>query len=92
METTPSFIVHGPSSTSFVGPDATALFRAMTLHSAIKLYLATGMIPTRGVTISKMLVIATQITGKTYRRGAGQAAVDDLQVWIEAMKAAMPVC
>jgi len=77
--------------TSFVGHDAVNLFRAMTLKSSIRMYMKCGLIPTRGVTITKMLVMAGEYTGKTYKRGQGELAMNDLVVWIETMKCAMPV-
>ena len=78
-------------STAYVGFDAVMLMRATMLRSSIKLYAATGMIPTRGVTITKMLAMATEYTGKKYKRGQYAEAQADLQAWIDAMKAAMPV-
>ncbi len=80
-------------ATSFVGPDATKLAAAIILRSAIKLWAKSGIIPTRGVTISKMLSLASNYTGKTYRAGkAGAAkAQSDLTIWIDAMQAAIPV-
>lgn len=78
---------------ALVGPDAVNLFRAIQLKGAIKLYRQTGMIPTRGVTITKMLEIATKdYTHKAYKgKNKCEAAEADLQEWVEAMKAAMPV-
>jgi len=83
------------SATTFAGPDAVGLFRAATLWSGIGLYIASNgkIIPTRGLTISKMLAIATTYTGKPYKRTrAGQEqARADLKVWMDTMKAALPV-
>lgn len=80
-------------ATSFVGPDATELFRAITLKSAIKMHAACGIIPTRGMTITKMLKLAERYSGKTYGRGqhAAAVAVADLDIWIATMKSALPV-
>lgn len=79
------------SSTVYSGPDATRYFAVKVLRSSINLYLKTGMIPTRGVTISRMLAIAGQTTGKTYKRGQGCAAIADLDTWLATMRAALPV-
>ncbi len=78
------------SSTTFTG-DGIALYQAMTLKSALSLYAKCGMIPTRGYTITKMLAAASQITGKKYKRGEATKAADDMQIWIEAAKASMPI-
>lgn len=77
--------------TSYVGPDATHLFRAKMLRSAIKLHHKTGMIPIRGVTITKMFAIAKQYTGQNYKRGEHERAISDLTVWIETMLSALPI-
>lgn len=92
MTMTESYIETGSRGvTSFVGPDATHLFQAVTLRSSLRLYAKIGMFPTRGVTITRMLALATQFTGKTYKRGQAEKAAADVSVWIEAMKCAIPI-
>ena len=86
-----SVTVYGNGGASFVGPDATNLLRATMLRSSIKLHRDCGMIPTRGVTITKMFAMAKGYTGKSYKRGAHNAAIADLTVWIETMKSALPI-
>lgn len=86
-----SYIEHGKGGTAIVGPDATMLFAAVALRSSINLYMKTGIIPTRGVTITKMLALAKQYTGKVYKAKDKEQAIADLDVWIATMKAAMPV-
>lgn len=85
----------GPDGgTMFVGPDAISLYRAITLRAALRMYAQCGMLPTRGMTPTKMLQAAAEYTGKAYGRGnvnKCQAAVKDLDVWIAAMRAAIPV-
>jgi hypothetical protein len=76
---------------TFSGQDAVRLYAATSLRGAIKLHQKCGMIPTRGVTITRMLQAASQYSGKKYKRGEHQKAIDDLTVWIETMKAALPV-
>ena len=75
----------------FHGPDATAYFRARTVMASIILYQKTGLQPTRGVGITRLLAIASEYTGKRYRRGQADAAVADLKIWTETMLAALPI-
>ena len=77
--------------TAYVGFDATRLMRARMLKSFIDLHKKTGMIPTRGVTITKMFKMAKEYTGQTYKRGEHDRAVNDLNVWIATMASALPV-
>lgn len=76
---------------SYVGPDAVELYRVKTLRSFILLWQRTKIIPTRGVTITKMLAQASAITKKPYKVKQTQVAADDLAKWIGAMLAAIPV-
>lgn len=80
-------------ATVYSGPDATELFRAQVLASSIKMWIKCGIIPTRGVTISKMLHLVARYSGKSYPRGkAGAAkAVADLEIWINTMRVALPI-
>lgn len=77
--------------TSFVGPDAVNYFRAECLASALKFYAKTGMKITRNVTPTSMLKMATEYTGKSYKRGQYQQAADDVKRWADEMKAALPI-
>jgi len=88
-----SFISHSPSGTLFSGPDAIRLQQAITLRSAIKMYVRSGgqIIPTRGMGITKMLALTTNITGKKYKRTQTEDAMRDLHIWIETMKSALPI-
>ena len=79
------------SGTSYSGHDAVMLYRAAALKGFIGLYAKCGVIPTRGVTITKMLAMATEYTGRKYKRGQYAEAQEDLHQWIEAMKAAIPI-
>ena len=76
---------------AYVGPDATELFRAKAIKAAISLHGKTGMIPTRGVTITKLFAMAQGYTGKKYKRGEHDRAVNDLAVWINTMASALPI-
>jgi len=77
---------------SYVGPDATKYAAVKILRGAIKLHRDTGMIPTRGMTITRMLQSATTITGRLYKgKTKHDDAIYDLTKWIDAMRAALPV-
>ena len=88
-----SYISHSPSGTMFCGPDAVRLQQAITLRSAIKMYVMSSgqIIPTRGMGITKMLALATTITGLKYKRTQTAEAMRDLHIWIETMKSALPI-
>lgn len=95
MSNDESYIEHSKSGATIIaGPDAITLYRATLLKVGIKLYKDTdgGVIPTRGLTITRMLQAATKITNKQYKRGLKgcDAAIADLQTWCDAMKAALP--
>jgi hypothetical protein len=85
-----SEIVVSAGGTMFAGPDATRLFAAATLRSALGL-LAKGITPTRGLTITRALAMCQPYTGKQYKRTQIEQARADLLVWIETMKSALPV-
>ena len=88
-----SFISHSAGSTTYSGPDAIRLQQAITLRSAIKMYVMSSgqIIPTHGMGITKMLALATTITGKPYKRTQTAEAQADLHIWIETMKSALPI-
>lgn len=81
---------HNGKCVSFVGPDAVNYVRAELLASSLRLYASAKIIPTRGVTASKMLKMATGYTGKNYKRGEYIKAADDISKWAKEMKAALP--
>lgn len=85
-----SYISVGPSGTTFCGEDATKLFQAAVLRSGLGL-LKAGIKPNRSWTITGALKMATGYTGKKYKRTEIDKARADLQIWIGAMKAAIPV-
>jgi len=89
--TTEGIHVRNGIATSYSGPDAVHVFRAKMLRSSIGLHQKTGLIPTRGVTITKMFKLAGQYTGQTYKRGEHERCMADLQVWIETMLSALPI-
>lgn len=86
-----SEVILSNGSTAFVGEDAVKLFQAAAVATALRLYARTGIIMARGAKVSDYLRVAGQFTGKTYKRGQHMQAATDLQVWVDTMKAAMPV-
>ena len=88
---TDSEVIVQKGSTTFAGPDGVALYRAIALRSGLAMYAKCGLKPNRAWTPTAMLQAAGGITGKIYKRGQYQIAADDLTVWIEAMKAAIPI-
>lgn len=86
-----SYVQTGNGGTAFVGPDAVNLFRAMTLRTALAMYASHRMLMNRALSPAAMLTMAKEYTGKTYKRGEHRQASIDLEVWINTMKAAMPV-
>jgi hypothetical protein len=76
---------------AWVGPDATKLFAATALATALDLYAKHRMQVNRAYTPSKMLEAAGRLCGKTYRRGQHAEACKDVRLWVATMKAALPV-
>jgi hypothetical protein len=87
-----SYIEHGKNSTTLVGDDAMRMMRAFALASHIKLYIDTKIIPTRRIGIKRMMAMAKEITGKTYKMNPEgyRAAADDVELWAKEMRAAIP--
>jgi hypothetical protein len=83
-------IILSPAGTMFSGPDATHLFRAVALRSALKLAKA-GIKINRHTTATDLFKMAKEYTGKTYKRGQYDQARYDLTIWIDTMKAAIPI-
>lgn len=77
--------------TGYVGPIAVSLFQAIVIKNGIKLYADTGLKPNRAYTPSAMLRTAGAITGKTFKRGQYQQAIDALQEWIDPQRAKVPI-
>lgn len=84
-------VVHASGGISFVGTDAVNLYRAITLRVALRMYARSKMLMTRNLTPAAMLTLATEYTGKVHKRGAYQEAADGVGVWIETLKAALPI-
>lgn len=88
---TSEIILHSSGAISFLGGDSIELFRALTLRNHLALYTKTKLIPTRGFGIRKMLSLATQFTGNSYKTSQISDAIYDLTIWIETMRSALPV-
>ncbi len=78
------------TATAFVGHDAIELLRARTLIQALKAA-KVGMRLTRTATPMKMLAMASTFTGKSYKRGEYDRAIEDMRQWCLAMELALPV-
>jgi hypothetical protein len=65
--------------TTFTGKAEVDSFVLVAIKGAIKFYLKTGFTVNRSYTPTNMLRKAGEITGKKYKRGQLQIALDDLQ-------------
>lgn len=63
---------------AFSGEKAVDIFRIRVLSSGLTL-LSKGITPTRGLTLSKALKMATEYTGKKYKRTEIETAREDLK-------------
>jgi hypothetical protein len=72
------------------GPDATALFAAITLKHGL-IMLSKGIKPARHWTKTKALMACKQYTNKSYKTSQIESAISDMDTWIEAMKCAIPI-
>jgi hypothetical protein len=85
------FSKHG--GVTYSGADAVSVVAMYALWSSLKLWVATGIIPTRGYGITKMLAQAERYTGKKYhgnRKSRAMEAADDLKRQADELKAAIP--
>jgi hypothetical protein len=80
------------SLSCLTGKEAVELMRVQTIRMGIKMNIQTGgkMMLTRGATITNLLKMAGQYTGKTYTRSQKQQALDDLNMWFNNMKSTIP--
>jgi hypothetical protein len=77
--------------TTYIGKDATHLFRARMVRQALIGWQKFKMKPTRGVNLTRMLEAASGYTGRKYKRTEVEQAIQDVDVWIKTMLAALPV-
>lgn len=82
-------------TTSFVGPEAVGLYAAVALKHGIKMWVEVGMIPNKNYTPRRMLAKAAEIVGAekpfALSKLGGRGAIHQLDKWIEARKAKLPV-
>ena len=76
--------------TMFCGPDAIRLYRAVAVRSALKLAKA-GIKINRYTTTTDLFKIATEYSGKAYKRGQYDQAMADVTIWIDVMRSAIPI-
>jgi len=60
------------------------LLQAITLKHALRLYAKTGLLPNRQTSATKLLQIATRVTGKSYKRGQHAKAAEDIEKILKA--------
>jgi hypothetical protein len=77
---------HANGGFSLSGRDAVEVYRAATIRSGLQMYVSTGMLLTRGMTITKLMALASEYTGKKYKRGQYLIAAADMNDVIRAMK------
>lgn len=86
-----SEITLGREYTVFSGPDAVRLLQASLLRAALLLYAKTRLQPNAQLSSTRMLTVASTITGKIYALGMYLQAANDLATWIETMASALPI-
>lgn len=91
MQANSGRIIHHDGGTTFAGPDAVAVYRAITISSALRLYAHTGIKANRAYTPSAMLEVAAEITGKHFKRGQYAEASQALREWARKAREGMDV-
>lgn len=76
-------------ATAFVGRDAVSTYRVAMLASSCEMYAKFKMIPTRGVGATRLLQLASEITGKRYKKGGHMEAAADLRLTLQGLKASL---
>lgn len=89
--TTDSHIEVTPYATVFQGADATRMYASHVLYVSLNMYARFKMLPTRGISATRMLELATTYTGKQYKRGQHAEAAVDVKLWRDTMIAALPI-
>lgn len=77
--------------TTVMTGDAIELMRWQCLKSGLEGYAKFGMIPTRGVTITKMLKMAGDVTGKKYKKGDALKAAADVKASMDVLKGSLDI-
>lgn len=79
-----SITVHKNGGITVTG-ESVSVYRLIVLKHALVLYAKTGIRPTRSLTPTAMLFLASEVTGKTYKRGQHSMAAEDVSAVIESM-------
>lgn len=72
---------HASGAVSFVGPEAVAIYRATVVASALRLYAKARIRVNRAYTPTAMLAVASEVTGRTFKRGQYLEAANALDEW-----------
>jgi hypothetical protein len=78
-------------STIYDGSSAVEFFRLIAIAQILEFYDQWGIIRVQGWTPTALLTKATEITGKTYKRGRHAQAAADLRAMAEHIRASLPV-
>jgi hypothetical protein len=87
-----SEIIVSEYATTYMGNDAVMLVRAAHLYAALQLYAKSKIRTARNISPLQLLMWAEQLTSKKYK-GSNKyfEAAEDVRVWVQTMKAALPV-
>lgn len=77
-------IVAHPGGGFSVTGESMSIYRLIVLKHALVLYAKTGIRPTRSATPTAMLRMASEVTGKKYKRGQHSLAAEDVSAVIES--------
>lgn len=70
---------------SFVGTVGVDAFRLIMVLQALKM-LKVGLVSTRGMTQGKALMLASNYTGRRYKRGQIDLAISDMETAVKARR------
>lgn len=87
---TDSYIRHGNGGSSFVGPAAVSVFRAIVLANGLRMYGRTGIKPNRMWSPSRMINAAEEITGKKFKKRDYEGAANAVDEWIKQVRPTIP--
>jgi hypothetical protein len=87
----PDQITHTESGATIFEGSAVEVFRLLAFASGLDLYAKTKIIPNRMWTPMRMLRIAEEATGKTYKRGQYAQAAADIRVAVKKLRETVPV-
>lgn len=91
MQASNGRIIHHDGGTTFAGPDAVAVYRAIAISSALRLYARTGIKANRAYTPTAMLRVASEYLGHPFKRGQYAEASEALREWAQKAREGMDV-